>query len=267
MDSLGYGAVVFLCIVGVGYALWLLRDCCKRKQVSGDGGVRGGRRYRNSARVDWFLELAASATLLIAAGVFFGMRTHDHMSNAADRGSERCERIAGMQTLPRGKFSRDASLPSRPIFMADLSGLPIGDDEVCALIQHAPKLAWLNLTGTNVTDAGLVHLKSAPELTILTLGHTAITDKGMKHLAQLAKLEELVLFGTQITDAGLEHLRGAATLRELGLQSTSITDAGLESLQQIRCLETLELRNTAVTSKGVRRFREKRPCVVCEIEF
>jgi hypothetical protein len=41
-------------------------------------------------------------------------------------------------------------------------------------------LAGLNVTGTKVTDAGLVHLKPLSRLTKLNVTGTAVTEQGVK---------------------------------------------------------------------------------------
>jgi len=109
----------------------------------------------------------------------------------------------------------------------------------------------LNLSHTQVTDAGLVHLKGLTKLGYLDLRHTQVTDAGLVHLKGLTKLGQLCLDNTQITDAGLAHLKGLTNLFHLQLADTSITDAGLESLKGMTLLTTLNLDNTEVTDDGV----------------
>ena len=43
----------------------------------------------------------------------------------------------------------------------------------------------------------------------VNLSHTQVTDAGLVHLAGLTNLEVLYLYGTQVTDAGLDELRKA----------------------------------------------------------
>ena len=66
----------------------------------------------------------------------------------------------------------------------------------------------LCLDGTQVTDAGLEHLKGLTRLQSLDLSGTQVTDAGLEHLKGLTQLQWLSLEGTQVTDAGLEHLKG-----------------------------------------------------------
>ncbi len=68
-------------------------------------------------------------------------------------------------------------------------------------------LAELDLDGTQVTDAGLEHLKGMTILQLLYLNDTQITDVGLGHLKGLPNLDSLHLNGTQVTDRGIESLR------------------------------------------------------------
>ena len=100
------------------------------------------------------------------------------------------------------------------------------------------------MDGTNVTDAGLKHLKRLPKLTTLLIQRTQITgsgfgdlpgglktlwmqrntpvtDEGLRNLSHLKHLETLHLAGTQVTDEGLPHLEKLNSLRELYLATTT----------------------------------------------
>ena len=64
----------------------------------------------------------------------------------------------------------------------------------------------VTFTGTEITDAGLEHLKSLSQLKTLELYDTNITDAGLEHLKGLKQLEKLSLYHTRITDTGLANL-------------------------------------------------------------
>jgi hypothetical protein len=102
------------------------------------------------------------------------------------------------------------------------------DDDTLGLTN----LRGLDLTDSEVTDAGLEHLKELSGLSSLYLSGTQISDAGLEHLSELSSLEVLFLVDTQITDAGLEHLRGLTNLRELPLYGTQVTDEGAKNLQE-----------------------------------
>ena len=90
----------------------------------------------------------------------------------------------------------------------------------------------VNLRDTQVTDAGLVHLKElTAKLQFLNLSDTGVTDAGLVHLKGLTSLQSLHLGGTEVTDVGLEHLKGLTSLKTLDLRKTKVTTAGVEDLQ------------------------------------
>ena len=55
-------------------------------------------------------------------------------------------------------------------------------------------------------------LRRLTQLQLLNLAHTQVTDAGLEHLKGLAQLKELNLSYTHVTDAGLEHLKGLTQL-------------------------------------------------------
>ena len=67
----------------------------------------------------------------------------------------------------------------------------------------------LDLTSTNVTDAGLKHLAGLKQLQKLVLNSTMVTDAGLKHVAGLKQLRELYLFRTKVTAKGKADLKKA----------------------------------------------------------
>jgi len=88
------------------------------------------------------------------------------------------------------------------------------------------------LTGDQVTNAELEHLKALNRLRIVWITDAAVTEAGLGHLAGLPQLRALVLNETAVTDSWLEHLAGLSQLDELDLIDTKVTDAGVAKLQQ-----------------------------------
>ena len=116
---------------------------------------------------------------------------------------------------------------------------------------------------TEVTDAGLVHLKGMRSLEVVDLRCTQVSDAGLVHLKGLTSLEVLYVNNTKITDAGLEHLKGLSSLEGLSLLGTQVTDAGLEHLKGLSSLEWMNLCNTQVTEGGVQELQQALPnCVI-----
>jgi len=88
--------------------------------------------------------------------------------------------------------------------------------------------------GGKVTDAELKQLlKGLENLEDLDLYRTNITDAGLEHVKGLKHLRYLNLhWQKKVTDAGLEHLKGLESLQHLDLRGTKVTDGGVENLQR-----------------------------------
>ena len=115
-------------------------------------------------------------------------------------------------------------------------------------------LTALNLRGTQITDAGLRHLRGMTQLVVLAVPQTAVTDAGMADIAPLTDLERLILHNTQIGDAGLARLQGLTKLRSLEVYNTPLTDTALETIAGFTALELLQLTGTRVTDVGISRL-------------
>jgi len=126
------------------------------------------------------------------------------------------------------------------------------------------RVTFLDLRNTQITDAGLGHLKELTSLVFLELTNSQFNDAKLKHLKGLTNLTILLLDSTQVTDAGLKHLKGLTNLVFLDLVDTQVTDAGLEHLKGLTKLEELKLHGTRTTEEGVEMLREALPD--CKIE-
>ena len=114
-----------------------------------------------------------------------------------------------------------------------LRGKEVKDEDLLLLKDMAANLTELNLGGTTITDAGLVHLKPLKNLTRLQLHNTKITDAGLANLKEMAKLTSLNLYGSAgITDAGLAQLKDLKALKKLYLWQTKATESGAKKLAE-----------------------------------
>ena len=117
----------------------------------------------------------------------------------------------------------------------------------------APEVPFgLDLSDTNMTDAGVKELTTLKNLATLHLGSTKVTDAGVKELANQKNLTALVLSYTQVTDAGVKELTTLKNLATLYLGSTKVTDAGLKELANLKNLTHLDLFGTQVTDAGLK---------------
>lgn len=118
---------------------------------------------------------------------------------------------------------------------------------------------WVVGSRSQLTDAGLIHLRELTQFRHLRLDDAQVTDAGPVQLQGLTQLQNLNLNGTQVTDAGLLHLRGLTQLQYLYLSGTQVTDAGLVHLGGLTQLGYLSLDRTKVSDAGVRRFQKTLP--------
>ncbi len=157
--------------------------------------------------------------------------------------------------------ARDYALRNKPL--RAMTPDPVTDDTLNGF-WSAATCGVLDLSDTQITDAGLGHLTKMTGLFNLQLNRTRVTDGGLVQLARLPRIRFLGLAGCTIGNAGLVHLEGLKDLEVLDLSETRITDAGLEQLQKLSGLRYLGLRKTHVTDSGAKRLGET--LLRCRIE-
>jgi len=127
------------------------------------------------------------------------------------------------------------------VWLRDTKVTDAGVAELC----KAKTITDLDLSGTAVSDVGLLYLKPLPRLENLRLGvyreGAKITDEGLKTVGEMTRLKFLDLSGTKITNDGLLHLKELKRLTRLCLEDTKVTEAGLENLEPLTALEDLRL--------------------------
>jgi sugar lactone lactonase YvrE len=114
------------------------------------------------------------------------------------------------------------------------------------------QLRRLELSGTAITSAGLVHLKELKSLERLNICLTAVDDRGFEHLAGLVHMRRMVICASKITGSGFRHLQGMKQLESINLHSAPASDAGLEEIGKLTSLKRLEIVHTNVTDDGLK---------------
>lgn len=113
-------------------------------------------------------------------------------------------------------------------------------------------LRRLEVSGTAVTSAGLVHLKPLVKLERLNVCLTAVDDRGFEYLAGMTKMRRMVVCSSKITGTGFQHLQGMKQLEAINLHSSPASDAGLEEIGKLTSLRRLEIVHTHVTDAGLK---------------
>lgn len=131
---------------------------------------------------------------------------------------------------------------------------PLSDrvtDDWLKQITHQTDLRRLELSGTAVTSAGLVHLKNLVNLERLNVCLTAVSDDGFEHLAGMTKMRRMTICASKITGSGFKHLEGMKQLESINLHSSPASDAGLAAIGKMTSLRRLEIVHTNITDGGL----------------
>jgi sugar lactone lactonase YvrE/Leucine-rich repeat (LRR) protein len=125
------------------------------------------------------------------------------------------------------------------------------NDDTLKLLAGQKHLRVLQLSGTAVTSAGLVHLQDLKNLERLNVCLTAVSDEGFEHLAGLTKMKRLTICASKITGSGFQHLGSMKQLESINLHSAPASDAGMQAIGKLTSLQRLEIVHTHVTDAGL----------------
>lgn len=101
------------------------------------------------------------------------------------------------------------------------------DDALLAGVEHlAPRLVWLHLGRTAVTDASAATLAKLTQLRRLQAQHTALGDRTFTALKELGRLETINAVGSKLGDAGIAALAQLPHLTRVYAWQTQVTSAG-----------------------------------------
>jgi sugar lactone lactonase YvrE len=132
---------------------------------------------------------------------------------------------------------------------------PLSDrvtDDWLKLVADQVDLRRLEVSGTAVTSAGLVHLKNLTNLERFNVCLTAVDDRGFEHLAGMTKMRRMTVCSSKITGSGFQHLQAMKQIESINLHSSPASDAGLEAIGKLTSLRRLEIVHTHVTDAGLK---------------
>lgn len=119
-----------------------------------------------------------------------------------------------------------------------------------ARLAPLPSLAWLAISGTNITNKQMSNINQFSQLTMLSLDQCHISDQGLSEL-KLPDLATLSLRSTEITENVVSSLRGCPKIIGLVLTDTAVSDKTLEMLPNRAKLLSLHLKQTGITDAGI----------------
>lgn len=113
--------------------------------------------------------------------------------------------------------------------------LAINDDDLKVLHLIAQHLVILDLTNSEVTDAGLDNLQKFPNLKKLTLENSKkVSSEGVRKLENIVSLEHLNLVGVSLDDSALDSIGKMESLLEVYLFRTGVSDGAVNNLKTAR---------------------------------
>jgi uncharacterized membrane protein len=121
--------------------------------------------------------------------------------------------------------------PSRHYLRLNFQNLTRSADSVARLLSGIrEQVLWLDLSGTDLTDAGCPSLAELKHLSRLNLSDTRITDQGLTPLTSLKELRHLNLTGTGVTAKGLRTLTPLGKLKDMYLYRTMVAPSETRAL-------------------------------------
>ncbi|MCA9040646.1 MAG: hypothetical protein KDA65_09895 [Planctomycetaceae bacterium] len=132
-------------------------------------------------------------------------------------------------------------------------------DKGMASLKYFPKLGWLNLSGSEISDESLSVLSDRTYLTRLILNDTPVTDEGLKSLERLPELRFLYLRKTKVTGTVAHTLRTIPNLYDVDLGETSFDDEGLKTLSHHEQVSVLTLDHTPITDASILHLNKIKP--------
>lgn len=180
-----------------------------------------------------------------------------------DRTLAELARLRGLESLNLSHPSEDGVLTDAGIAhlraLADLRELDLsGADISAAGLEHLrslKKLESLSIAperGADLADDGLAQLEPLTELRKLSILARGATPEGIQRLARLAKLEELEVRGPALGNQELRALSRCTRLTKLDVNLAGVDDDGLERLAPLRRLRSLNLSGARISNEGLR---------------
>jgi len=129
--------------------------------------------------------------------------------------------------------------------------VPLDDVDLLWLKNHPGLKRLPSITGRGVTNHTLAAVGTCPKLEFLWIESSSITDEGLVHLAGLERLEHLVLIRNRVTGRGFDSLAHLPRLSKLHLSQCPVNNEGLAAIRKLQQLEFLDLTETRIDGSGL----------------
>lgn len=133
---------------------------------------------------------------------------------------------------------------------------------------HDSRLQSLNLTETNVTGDGLVHIVGLP-ITVLCINDCSDISAAVGSLGQMPQLKWLSVARTNLQVDDLKQLRTLPNLRFLSVSGTDVGRDGFREIAMFSRVTELDLRDTNVSRSDLecimKKYRDRALATPCHI--
>ncbi|CAN1289990.1 F-box/LRR-repeat protein 14 [Linum perenne] len=152
------------------------------------------------------------------------------------------------------------------VHLGDCPG--VKDSWMDVISSQETSLLSLDISDSEITDAGLACLKDCLDLQALTLNYCEyITEHGLKHISGLTNLTSLSFKRSKaITAEGMSAFSNLVNLEKLDLERCSQIHGGLFHLKGLTNLKELQISNCSITDFGVSLLRGLQKIVILNLE-
>lgn len=132
------------------------------------------------------------------------------------------------------KLGLSASIESDGISLNFVNINNVTPDILSSIEKNKTRITALQLRGMQKTDALLNSLPSMTALRTVNLSRSDLTNAGVRALEKFPNTQKLVLYETAITDESVASLTPLKKLTQLNTWRTGVTDSGVRALKRDR---------------------------------
>ncbi len=230
-----------------GHGLEALAGCPKLKRLKVSSALKitpqGWEALSKVSQLE-FLDVSSTSSITDADVAKFTAMPHLRELNLSET------------TLTDEVFKTLAQMENLEILHIEKDGLIRGSG-LQAYTKSKPALREIYANGTPLGNAGLRHIKSIRSLAFLDISGTSLTDTQFAELKGANNLVHLKIGANFLSNDGMKIVLSLSKLKILDLEGMpTINDAALGILSKKSGLQTLNVKKTPCTPKAIEQFRK-----------
>ncbi len=130
-------------------------------------------------------------------------------------------------------------------------------DRILKFVPNLKGLAFLDLEGSDATDAGVSSVRGMSHLKVIYLAGCPVRGSCLKELSSVPTISRLMFMRNPLDLNNLKYLSSIRGLRELKLDDVQLTNTAIKSIAQCQTLQRLWLpHNVALDDRCITYLRE-----------